>query len=88
MAALHLPLMPLRNVFFLQGSVPGLPMALAVLFKDGGPTASNPEWLNKFYNTLGEVGDKPEELAKGMKMEEISASIERRLGHSCRREKD
>jgi carbonic anhydrase len=60
-----------------QDHMPCTPsLAFAVLFKDGGPTASNPEWLNKFYDTLGKVGDKPEELAKGMKMEEISAAID------------
>ena len=59
-----------------QDHMPCTPsLAFAVLFKDGGASAQNPEWMNKLYGTLSKVGNKPQELAKGMKFSEISAAI-------------
>lgn len=59
-----------------QDHMPCTPsLAFAVLFKDGGDTAQNPDWMNKFFGSLSKVGNKPQELAKGMKFTEVSAAI-------------
>jgi len=59
-----------------QDHMPCTPkLAFAILFQDGGASASNPAWMSKFFGTLSKVGNKPQELAKGMKFEEISAAI-------------
>jgi len=59
-----------------QDHMPCTPtLAFAILFKDGGASASNPAWMNKLFGTVSKVGNKPQELAKGMKFEEISTAI-------------
>ena len=50
-------------------------LAFAVLFKDGGPSYQNPEWMNKLFRTLNKISSKPKSLAKGLDIHEITETV-------------
>eukprot|EP00960_Hanusia_phi_P045896 757481-Hanusia_phi.AAC.3 len=50
-------------------------LAMAILFKDGGDSVVNPDWIVKLLGTLKDVGTDPKELAKGLDFSELNQAL-------------
>jgi len=49
--------------------------AISVMFRDGGASATNPQWVDDLVPTLKSVGKDPKELAKGLKFSTLSKEL-------------